>query len=266
MRRLALYHEPRKATKGCVLYIHPWCEEMNKSRHMAAAQARALAQEGYATLQIDLTGCGDSSGDFAGANWTQWIDDVVAGARWLRERHDSRLWLWGLRSGCLLACAAAARLRDFQPAPSFLFWQPVAQGKVMLQQFLRLALAGALTDGSSRSTLAALRERLTAGQSINVAGYQLNAGMAAGLEAANMSPTFMMPIAPSTALFFEVSSSPDEHVSQPLASLVDSWRAAGHSTRAVRVRGPAFWQTTELEHVPALLESTLDSLRVAAVA
>ena len=262
LRRLAIYHEPRKATKGCVLYVHPWCEEMNKSRHMAAAQARALAQEGYATLQIDLAGCGDSGGEFGDANWSQWIEDVVAGARWIRQRHNAPLWLWGLRSGCLLACQAAARLTDVEPAPGFLFWQPVAQGKVMLQQFLRLVLAGSLSDGSSRSTLASLRERLLAGQSIRVAGYELNAALSAGLEAATMAPSLAPPAATSTALFFEVSSSPDEQVSPAMADLVESWRAAGHRASAARVRGPAFWQTTEIEHVPALLESTLDSLRM----
>jgi alpha/beta superfamily hydrolase len=39
-------------------------EELNKSRHVAAAQARAFAAAGYSVLQIDLYGCGDSSGDF----------------------------------------------------------------------------------------------------------------------------------------------------------------------------------------------------------
>ena len=48
--------------KGSILYLHPFAEEMHKSRCMAALQARHFAQAGYAVLQVDLTGCGDSSG------------------------------------------------------------------------------------------------------------------------------------------------------------------------------------------------------------
>ena len=43
--------------------VKAWAEEMNKARRMAALQARLLAENGYAVLQIDLHGCGDSSGD-----------------------------------------------------------------------------------------------------------------------------------------------------------------------------------------------------------
>src|SRR5258705_9769402 len=52
--------EPR----GSVLYLPPFAEEMNKSRRMAALQARAFARIGWNVLQMDLFGCGDSSGEF----------------------------------------------------------------------------------------------------------------------------------------------------------------------------------------------------------
>ncbi|MBK8384562.1 MAG: hypothetical protein IPL11_02315 [Candidatus Accumulibacter sp.] len=41
----------------------------NKSWRIVPLQARALATAGYAVLQIDLMGCGDSSGDFGDATW-----------------------------------------------------------------------------------------------------------------------------------------------------------------------------------------------------
>ena len=49
--------------RGALVYVHPFAEEMNKARRMAALQARAMAAAGYAVLQIDLYGCGDSAGD-----------------------------------------------------------------------------------------------------------------------------------------------------------------------------------------------------------
>ena len=67
-QRFCLFHRAHgDVTKGSILYIHPFAEEMNKSRRMAALQARALAKAGYAVLQLDLLGCGDSSGDFGDA-------------------------------------------------------------------------------------------------------------------------------------------------------------------------------------------------------
>ena len=59
--RFCLYHPPRRVdavARGAIVYIHPFAEEMNFSRRMVALQARMLAAQGYAVLQIDLSGCG----------------------------------------------------------------------------------------------------------------------------------------------------------------------------------------------------------------
>ncbi len=114
---------------------------MNKSRRMAALQARALSEAGISVLQIDLLGCGDSAGDFGDATWALWVDDVVAAARWLHARTGFAPFLWGLRSGCLLAAAAAAAVES---SPDLVFWQPVISGRQHLQQFLRLRVASQL--------------------------------------------------------------------------------------------------------------------------
>jgi len=62
-QRLCLLHAAQGAAHGSVLYVHPFAEEMNKSRRKAGLQARVLARVGYDALQIDLRGCGGSSGD-----------------------------------------------------------------------------------------------------------------------------------------------------------------------------------------------------------
>ena len=68
--RFCIYHRPAEGgAGGGIVYAHPFGEEMNKARRMAALQSRRLAAAGYAVLQIDLFGCGDSSGDFADARW-----------------------------------------------------------------------------------------------------------------------------------------------------------------------------------------------------
>ena len=66
--RFGLYFPPCSTQpRGGVLYCPPFAEEMNKSRRMAALQARAFAKAGYGVLLLDLYGCGDSSGDFSDA-------------------------------------------------------------------------------------------------------------------------------------------------------------------------------------------------------
>src|SRR5438105_15187960 len=106
-KRLCIYHPPAGQVRGALVYVHPLAEEMNKSRRMAALQSRALAEAGYAVLQIDLLGCGDSSGDFSDATWQAWVSDVVQACHWVHARARAPLWLWGVRVGCLVIAEAA---------------------------------------------------------------------------------------------------------------------------------------------------------------
>ena len=66
--------------RGSVLFLPPFTEEMHKSRHIVASQARAIAARGYNVLLFDLSGCGDSGGDFADATWQVWLQDATVAA------------------------------------------------------------------------------------------------------------------------------------------------------------------------------------------
>ena len=188
-RRFCILHEPAGsgAVAGAMLYVHPFAEEMNKARRMAALQARALAAAGWTVLQVDLAGCGDSEGEFGEASWDRWVADVRDAAGWLRERSGHDPWLWGLRAGCLVAAEAAAGMGS---VPGLLFWQPVLSGKQFLQQFLRLKIASQILGSAdaARVDTRELRERLLRGDSVEVAGYELSPALAAGLEAADLAP------------------------------------------------------------------------------
>lgn len=250
-------HHPAATTaaRGQIVYVHPFAEEMNKSRRMAALQSRALAQAGYGVLQIDLHGCGDSSGDFGDARWTSWVDDVVAAAHWLQARTPAApLWLWGLRGGCLVALDAARRLAV--PCRALL-WQPAASGKVLLQQFLRLKLAAEMASGQGQGVTEALKQELAAGRSVDVAGYRLPAALAAGLEQATLQP----PAGCARLEWLELSTRPEATPSPAAAPVLAAWQQAGAAVRSRVVAGPAFWQTSEIEEAPALLDATLAALQ-----
>lgn len=253
-QRYCLHHAPRGAAKAALLYLHPFAEEMNKARRMAALQARMLAENGCAALQIDLHGCGDSSGDFGDATWASWLADAGIAIDWLREKYDAPLWLWGLRSGCLLAAEAA---REHDVPVNFLFWQPVISGKQYLQQFLRLKVAGAMLSGDGKGVMEALKAQLAAGQSVEVAGYALSAGMAAGLENAELAP----PARPGRLHWLEVSARPEATLAPVSLKRIEPWQTAGFAVGSAVLPAPTFWQTTEIEEAPALLDATLAALR-----
>lgn len=257
--RLYIYHPAQGSTpRGAVLYVHPWAEEMNKSRRMAALTSRALAAHGWAVLQIDLSGCGDSSGDFGHATWDAWVSDVVAGAAWMRAHHPSQaLWFWGLRVGALLACAAAER---FANPVSLLFWQPTLDGKSAWRQFLRLKAAAHLDQGGGgKAVLDAAQADLADGRSVEIAGYTVAPALARGLASA----TLCMP-RPAGAgsssrrlVCLEIAA---RSSASPAAAALAQWQTAGWRTSLATVPGPAFWQTAEIEDAPQLLDATVEAL------
>ena len=264
-QRLYLHYPAQgNALHGLVLYIHPLAEELNKSRRMAALQARALAQAGYAVLQIDLLGCGDSAGDFGDATWQHWVSDVVQGCKWLRQheavslvgRNPAPLWLWGLRAGCLLAVEASQQLDE---ACHFMLWQAPALGKTLLQQFLRLKVAGNMLSGNASSAMADMRRHLANGSPQEIAGYQLSPELASGLAQADLTPPACK--SPTQRLeWLEVSSHEDGELSPASVTTLAQWRQAGFMIRSHVVYGSAFWQTSEIEVVPALIEASTSAV------
>jgi exosortase A-associated hydrolase 2 len=269
-RLMALWHPPAgphaAQERGVVLYVHPFAEEMNKTRRMAALQARALAAAGYGVLQIDLKGCGDSSGEFGDASWADWVSDVHAALRWLRTRSNAPLVLWGLRAGCLVLADAAAQMpQDLSDETcDFVFWQPTPSGAPVLRQFLRTAAAAAFLDGGGKGVVDTLRKRLAAGQAVEVGGYRVHPALASGLEQARLP----VPARLGRLVWLECSAVAGLASSHPpltpaSVSASAPWRQAARSFEVRLVPGPPFWQTAEIETAPALIEATLAAMQVA---
>ncbi|MBC7704408.1 MAG: hydrolase 2, exosortase A system-associated [Rhodoferax sp.] len=264
-RRFCVWHAPAGWTVplGLVVHVHAFAEEMNKSRRMVALQARTLSAEGYAVLQTDLLGCGDSAGDFADATWGAWLQDVVAACALAQTRFTQlwpgapapALWLWGQRAGALLAAQAVHSLGEQW---NLLLWQPSTSGKSVLQQFLRLDTVGSLMGkGGERSPAKA---ELGAGRCANIAGYAITPALAQGLEAARLE-------APVVAAhcarleWIELGAHPSGAANAAVQPVLQSWADAGWAVRHRSAVGPGFWLTTEIQEAPALLRATLEALR-----
>lgn len=257
-RRFCLLHSPSGSVtaSGAILFVHSFAEEMNKSRRMAANQARMFAQVGWVVLQIDLFGCGDSDGDFVDATWQHWVHDIVDASAWLHAKTAYQPVLWGLRTGCLALAQAAHSIAGVS---EMLLWQPTVSGKQFLQRFLRLKIANKVladTPGE-RSGTQQLRQQLARGESVEVAGYALSPGMALGMEAADL----ILSAANLRIGWFEVSASEGNELG-PISSMqIAAYRDAGHRVDARVVHGPAFWHTQEISECPELIAETLSLLR-----
>jgi len=241
-------------THGAIIYVHPFAEEMNKSRRMAALQSRAMAQAGYAVLQIDLLGCGDSAGDFSDATWSAWQEDVLLAYRWLRSKTQAPLTLWGMRSGCMVAAHAAVNVPE---TVNFIYWQPVVSGKQHWQQFMRLKIAGEIASGQAKGVAEQLRSRLAEGKTVEIAGYTVSSGLVDGLENAELVPPL---VRAGNVIWIEISMREIATISPSSNKCIEQWRNAGFRLVSSIVRGPCFWQTTEIEDAPELLVATMEAL------
>jgi len=255
--RFCLLRRPTNATaaRGSILFVHPFAEEMNKSRRAIGVAARGLAQLGWTILQIDLDGCGDSTGDFSQATWSGWQDDVCRAADWLRQNAPPVEILWGLRLGALLAASVIERI---EPAPDLLLWQPVLSGKAHLTQFLRLKAAEEmLGQAGGQGATARLRAQLVAGEHVQVAGYLLGPGLALGIDKAD----FKLPegYRGRVAWLESVAAAPTV-LAAASEQRVQALTTAGQSIVTQVVCGPSFWQSTEIEEASALTDATLTLL------
>ena len=252
--RFCLYYPPNPGAppRGAILYVHPFAEEMNNTRRMAAQQARVFAAMGYAVLQMDLFGCGDSCGDFSSGRWEQWKRDLAVAAEWLAERTSGQpLHLWGVRLGGLLALDFAATCK----VDTVLLWQPFLHGRTCINQFLRLRLAAGAAPGDTlapRSTSALRAELVTRGR-IEVAGYELDAAMAKGIDACD---AFNIELLPCAVHWFASGAPAARKQAAGAARLAKQWSQLGVTLHIHAVNGLPFWASSDGAECPALLAAT----------
>ena len=95
---------------GFGLFAH--CFTCSKDLAAAGRIGRELARLGIALLRFDFTGLGHSGGEFASTNFSSNVDDLVAAADHLRERHEAPLLLVGHSLGGAAVLAAAERIPE----------------------------------------------------------------------------------------------------------------------------------------------------------
>lgn len=105
---------PEGVVHGAALYAH--CFTCTRQSRAAIEIARALAQEGIATLRFDFTGLGGSGGDFGRAGFASDIEDLIESAGYMAERFGEELLLVGHSLGGAAVLAAAGMMPEGRAA------------------------------------------------------------------------------------------------------------------------------------------------------
>lgn len=256
-RIFTLYFPAVSAGNASVLLIPPFADEMNKSRRMYSELARKLSQNNLNVLMFDFYGTGDSDGLLEETSWQLWLDDIKHCLSHLCDKVNGGVSLMAMRTGALLA---AEYLNTSEAEINkLLLWQPVIDGKMFFNQFMRLRLASSMMSGDKgKETSKDLKALLDAGESLEIAGYMITPGLANSLEAASLKNMAVKP--DIDVAWFDVVA--DEQKDAPLINrkLVEQWQQAGMKVEHGKVAGMAFWSSTEIVEIPALLDYSVQFL------
>ncbi|MFZ6691548.1 hydrolase 2, exosortase A system-associated [Undibacterium sp. SXout20W] len=241
-QRFCMYHPTalKRVGSDCILHIHAFAEEMNKGRCSAGLLARRFAENGLNVLQIDLLGCGDSSGDFAEADWNIWKADLIAAVTFLKEKHNGKLHLWADRLGSLLAAELIAVEKiGFDQV---LLCQPVFDGNQFVHQFKRSLLARAILNKESNSPTLPTEAHLTEQKSIEIAGYDISHALLNAISEINISDWNL----PATQIqWIEMMAQSGQVLSPSRQRIFNHWQQQGNQVRLHIVNGSPCWQSPE---------------------
>ncbi len=245
--RFSLYHAPapQAPARGAILYVHPFAEELNHSRRMATLQARRFAAMGFAVLQLDLFGCGDSCGDFNAARWQLWKGDLATARAWLADRCAGPMYVWGLRLGGLLALDFATGAQ----VDGLILWHPFLQGRTCINQFLRQRLAG---ETSAVRSVAELRTELLTRGTLEVNGYELVAPLVQAIDACDAA---QLKLPPCPVYWFASATPAPVRLAASAARLAERWSQYGTTLHFHALEGVPFWTGAGME-CPALSQAT----------
>lgn len=256
-RLFTLEFIPGGDCRGAVLYLPPFAEEMNRLRSHVAAQARALATAGLHCLLLDPSCTGESEGELIDADWGRWHADGMALAKALAARSGHAVQIWGARTGALLAAELAADLavEDAALVSRLLFWQPVLDGQQFLTQYLRLRVASLMVSDAAAETTDQIRQRLEAGEVVEVAGYPLGGGLARGLSGRRMQE--LVPRLTCPVIWVELAGKPGQALMPASRAVVTALQARGIAVTVATPVAPPIWQVHDRADAPALLAETL---------
>lgn len=253
----ALYHPPvaQRDLRRNIIFVPPFAEELNRSRHMINRQARRLAAAGFGVLIPDLYGTGDSEGAYGDASIAIWRQDILAAVSWMKTTSGHPITLWAMRSGALLAADLAGQHPDL--ADQLLLWSPAGNGKKFISQQMRIKLAAGITGktGGNPLTMKDLWAELDQGETLEIAGYDLSPDLAHGfcelsLDTVKLSKKI-------SVKWLDISLNNPARMPSAAQKIIDHWADQGVEITAMAVHDIAFWTLQEPEWADEYIDQTM---------
>jgi len=241
-RLFCLHYKPLQSTdalRPAIIHVPALAEEMNKCRRMVTLQAWKFAEEGYSVYVFDLHGSGDSSGDLEDVSWENWQQDLNFLCDYVQTQAVSKIWLWGLRGGCLLASDCL----QHPHVAGGLFWQPIIDGGQVISQLQRL-------------------QRIAAGniEEIQGRGAQEISGYTYSQKLLEQLPKISLieggDFNGKSLILVDVSILQESSAKEKLNNLRDALLQKGGKIYVSTVSGDPFWLTSEVTLAPNLLAET----------
>ncbi len=135
------------------------CFTCPKDAKAIVRMSRALAAAGIGVLRYDVTGSGDSGGDFADTSFSTQAGDLAAAAAFLGDEHATPCLVLGISLGGAVAVTAAARLDGVRAVATVN--APAATGS--LRSLLQRLAPGISQDGIAEVVLFGKRTRIGRG-------------------------------------------------------------------------------------------------------
>lgn len=227
-----------------LVFCDPFAEEKKCAHRVLVEAARSFCAANVGSLRFDYRGTGDSPGQFAEATPDQWIEDIVAATRYLRETGGvTTVGLLGLRLGASLAARAIDAGAE---ADLLILWEPVLDGKQYLTQNLRRSQIKAMLTDEERFDAGKLRAAHSEDY-FDFDGYLISTEMRRQIEAINLltaPPRFRGPA-------LVVNIGPREQPAEPYVALGEALGA-----RTVAVRQEPFWNRIGLSDAAPVVEAT----------
>jgi exosortase A-associated hydrolase 2 len=183
---------------------------------------------------------------------------VRAAFDWLARQPGGCRAILGTRLGAILATQLHAQAARSDIA--LILWQPVVDGKTHLTQFLRVRMAAQLDRADlPKESTASMRKQLDAGESVEVAGYEIHPQLANAID--DIRLTDHVPSKGAPVAWFENAAPDEAQLSLPSKKVLDAWAAAGAAVDTATYAGPAFWQVHERVVTPSIIEQTSEWFR-----
>lgn len=266
VRLFGVLHQPEDINpKRGFLFCHPFAEEKLWSHRVFVSFARALAQQGNAVLRFDFAGAGDSFGSSEGVSLDTLVSDVAAayGELVTRQPGISTVGLIGLRLGASIASIFAEHaatddsLQLVRGGPLIL-WDPIVDGEAYFQEVLRSNLSMQLAAyGKVVESREVLQNRIRAGGTVNVDGYQIGSSLFSTCAVRDLLPAGTK-LHGGPTLVVQIAQAVQAKERLELRSLAESF-ADGEFAR---VTEQPFWREIKAFYgrAPALEKTTQDWL------